>query len=67
MHEAHVEAPEIGTHFISVANQLGCTVGSVYVNGVLQKKQGAQTLAVRITQAMKNKSPFTYRIDVNCL
>jgi hypothetical protein len=67
MHEAHVEAPEIGTHFISIANQAGCTVGTVFAGGTLQKKKGPQTLSVRITQAMKNKSPFTYRIDVNCL
>lgn len=66
MHEAHVEAPEIGTHYIFISNQPGCTVGDVYVAGVKQKKNGPQTVAVKITKAMKNKGSFTVFVDVVC-
>src|SRR5215475_12057106 len=33
VHEAHVEAVEQGTHYITIANQTGCTVGHVMLNG----------------------------------
>lgn len=66
MHEAHVESPEIGTHYISIANQPGCTVGSVSVNGAKSKKTGPQTVAIHITKAMKSKGTFTMRVDVTC-
>ena len=65
-HEAHVEAPEIGTHYISIANQAGCTVGDVYVAGTKQRKQGPQTVNVKVTKAMKNKGTFTVFVDVVC-
>jgi hypothetical protein len=65
-HEAHVEAPEIGIHYISIANQSGCLVGDVYVAGVKQKKKGPQTVPVRVTKAMKNKGTFTIFVDVVC-
>ena len=65
-HEAHVEAPEVGQHYIGIGDQSGCTVGEVYVDGVKRKKSGPQTVPVRITQAMKNKSPFTIFVDVFC-
>ena len=65
-HEAHVEAPEVGTHYIQITNQAGCTVGDVYVDGVKTKKTGPQTLAVRITKAMKSKGTFTVFVDVRC-
>jgi hypothetical protein len=66
MHEAHVEAPEIGTHYISIANQAGCTVGDVYVAGTKQRKKGPQTVSVKVTKAMKNKGTFTVFVDVVC-
>jgi hypothetical protein len=66
MHEAHVEAPEIGTHYISIANQPGCTVGDVYVAGTKQRKNGPQTVGVKVTKAMKNKGTFTVFVDVVC-
>lgn len=65
-HEAHVEAPEVGLHYIVIGDQPGCTVGEVYAGGVKRKKSGPQTVPVRITQAMKNKSPFTIFVDVFC-
>ena len=65
-HEAHVEAPEVGTHFISIQNQPGCTVGNVAVAGVNQKKAGPQTVPVRVTQGMKKKGTFTVFVDVTC-
>jgi hypothetical protein len=66
MHEAHIEAPEVGRHYISIANQPGCTVGDVYVDGVRTRTKGAQTVAVRVTKAMKSKGTFTVFIDVQC-
>lgn len=66
MHEAHVEAPEIGTHYISIANQPGCTVGDVYLAGTKTRKTGPQTVPVRITKGMKSKGTFTVFIDVIC-
>jgi hypothetical protein len=65
-HEAHVEAPEIGTHYISIANQPGCTVGDVYVAGTKQRKKGPQTVGVKVTKGMKNKGTFTVFVDVVC-
>jgi hypothetical protein len=66
MHEAHVEAPEIGRHFIAIANQPGCTVGNVYVDGVKTRTRGPQTVGVRVTKAMKSKGTFTVFVDVHC-
>jgi len=64
-HEAHVESPEVGTHYIVIGNQPGCTVGEVYVAGSKQRKNGPQTVAVKITKGMK-KSSFTIFVDVAC-
>ena len=66
MHEAHVEAPEVGLHYISIGNQPGCTVGEVVVDGAKSRKRGPQTVPVRITKAMKSKGTFTIFIDVYC-
>jgi hypothetical protein len=62
-HEAHVEAPENGTHYIVVANQPGCTVDNVYLNGNLLPNSGAQTVAVKVLPSYKN---ITLRVDVTC-
>jgi hypothetical protein len=66
MHEAHVESPEVGTHYISIANQPGCTVGEVTVDGTKSRKKGPQTVPVRITKGMKSKGTFTIFVDVTC-
>jgi hypothetical protein len=66
MHEAHVEAPEVGTHYISIADQPGCTVGEVVVDGSKTRKKGPQTVPVKVTKGMKSKGPFTIFIDVTC-
>jgi hypothetical protein len=63
IHEAHVEAPENGTHYIVVADQPGCTVDNVYLNGNLLPNPGAQTVAVKVLQSYKN---ITLRVDVTC-
>jgi hypothetical protein len=62
-HEAHVEAPEDGTHQIVVANQTGCTVGTVYLNGSALSNKGPQTVSVRVLPSYKN---ITLRVDVQC-
>ena len=63
IHEAHVEAPENGTHYIIVADQPGCTVGNVYLNGNLLPSTGGQTIAVKVLPSYKN---ITLRVDVDC-
>jgi hypothetical protein len=66
MHEAHVEAPEIGAHYIKIADQPGCQIDDVSINTVRTKTRGPQTVLVRVTKAMKNKGTFTVFIDVGC-
>lgn len=65
-HEAHVEAAEQGTHFILVADQVGCVIGYVMApNGrVILPIGGAVTVPV----AVKNHSAgnATYFVDVHC-
>lgn len=63
IHEAHVEAPEDGTHQIVIQNQTGCTAGSVYLNGSLLPNSGPQTVSVRVLPSYKN---ITLRVDVYC-
>src|SRR5262249_3022395 len=53
MNEAHVEAVEPGTHRITIANQAGCTVGDVTVNGTPLPTSGPQTVAVAIGKTKK--------------
>jgi len=62
-HEAHVESPENGTHLITIQNQVGCTVGEVYVNGQLMPNLGPQTVSVKMLNGYKNITLF---VDVNC-
>jgi hypothetical protein len=62
-HEAHVENVENGTHYITIANQAGCTVGAVYVNGVLQPKSGPQTIKIMVPQSFSSDTVF---LDVAC-
>lgn len=61
-HEAHVEAPENGTHLIVIANQVGCAVDEVYLQGVYQGT-GPLTVSVKVQPSDKN---VTFVVDVNC-
>lgn len=65
IHEAHVEAPENGTHQIVIQNQPGCTVdgNSVFLNGQLLPNTGPQTVIVKMSPSYKNITIF---VDVNC-
>jgi hypothetical protein len=63
-HEAHVEDVETGTHYITVDNQPGCTVGHVLLNGSTLPKTGPQTVAVTVRN---NEKTDTLRVDVECL
>jgi hypothetical protein len=62
-HEAHVEAPENGTHQIVIANQAGCTVDEVYLAGQRLPNLGPQTVTVKMSPSYKNITIF---VDVNC-
>lgn len=63
-HEAHVEDVEAGTHYITVDNQPGCTVGHVLLNGSTLPATGPQTVAVNVSN---NEKVDTLRVDVECL
>ncbi len=63
-HEAHVEAPEDGTHRISIWNQPACTVGFIYVNGTRQPDPGPQDVVV---QFPKTPKALTIFVDVQCI
>jgi hypothetical protein len=65
-HEAHVESPEVGKHYVSIQNQPGCTVGAVFVGGVQTHTIGPQTVKVNVTTGMKKKGTFTVFVDVYC-
>lgn len=62
-HQAHVEEPEAGTHYIQLYNQPGCNVAGVFIQGELLKNQGPQTIAVKIRP---NESNFSFLIGVAC-
>ena len=61
-HEAHVEDVENGTHYITIPNQAGCTVGDVFMAGNYQGT-GAQTVAVWVDPNWPGDTIF---IDVHC-
>jgi hypothetical protein len=63
-HEAHVEDVEAGTHYITVDNQPGCTVGHVLLNGVTLPTTGPQTVPVIVKN---NEKAQTLRVDVECV
>lgn len=63
-HEAHVEDVEQGTHYITIYDQPGCTVGHVLVNGSALPKTGPQTVAIPVHG---NEKTETLRVDVECL
>lgn len=62
-HEAHVEAVENGVHQIVLADQPGCEIHDVWVDGVSTGVQGPQTVSVAIRNHSKAKTVF---IDVDC-
>jgi hypothetical protein len=62
--EAHVEAVEAGTHQITIADQPGCTVGDVFVDGTLSSRHGPQTVSVGINRSKKELTVF---VDVACV
>jgi hypothetical protein len=62
-HEAHVEAVERGVHFITIADQPGCQIHQVWLDGKLLTETGPQTVAVRIRNTKKDTTVF---IDVDC-
>jgi hypothetical protein len=64
-HEAHVEAVERGRHKISIQNQPGCTVGTVYKGNRKLPKKGPQTVAVQVPQDFGGSD--TVFIYVACL
>jgi hypothetical protein len=63
IHQAHVEGVEYGKHYITIANQLGCSVGAVSVRGVSQSKSGPQTVTVMVNGNWPTDTVF---IDVVC-
>lgn len=69
-HQAHVEAVEVGTHQITIANQSGCTVGEVDTQfpgqPFLQTSTlGPQTVSATIPKS-NNKQAMTWYIYVYC-
>lgn len=61
-HEAHVEAVEVGRHYIDIADQAGCQVDEVRLDGDVVGR-GARTVAVDIRRNMKSDTVF---VDVDC-
>jgi hypothetical protein len=60
-HEAHVEAVEVGTHEITIADQPGCQVTRVVYDGVATN--GPTTVSVAIKNINKDR---TFFIDAYC-
>ena len=52
-----------GTHYITIANQPGCTVGHVMRDGLTLPKTGPQTVSVTVHNNTKSE---TLRVDVEC-
>jgi hypothetical protein len=69
-HEAHIEAPEVGTHTITIADQTGCAVGSVVVVNSQTGKaystgvDGPQSVSIDLSASMKDGS--TIFLYVTC-
>ena len=66
-HEAHVEAVEQGTHYITVSDQDGCAIQSVSGPWGSKVTRSGGTYTVQI--AVKNAQPgdnITYWVDVYC-
>jgi hypothetical protein len=63
-HEAHVEAPEVGTHSIVIDNQPGCLVGTIHADGEHLPVDGPQIVNTTISRRDKELTIF---IDVACM
>ncbi|MGH2839798.1 MAG: hypothetical protein ACRDKY_03105 [Solirubrobacteraceae bacterium] len=62
-HEAHVEAVTAGTHYITVADQPGCTVGSVRVGNTFVG-HGPRKVPIKVNNTQKD---FTIWVIVECI
>jgi hypothetical protein len=63
-HEAHIEAPEEGTHRIAIPAQAGCNVGIVDVGGIRQPETGPQEVSVAFPKTTKSLTIF---VTVQCV
>src|SRR4051812_22328558 len=64
-HEAHVEAAEQGTHYISVADQPGCAIVQVQVGrNTYLPTNGSVTVPVAVKNSQAGDA--TYFVDVTC-
>ena len=63
MNEAHVEAVEAGTHRIAIADQPGCDVCDVWLDGQRLARSGPQTVEVAVSRSKREMTVF---IDVAC-
>lgn len=63
-HEAHIEAPENGTHHVTILDQPGCTVGNIFVNGSALPHPGAQTVTIQVKPNFKAGTIF---VDTACV
>jgi hypothetical protein len=68
VHVAHIEALEDGTHQIGLANQPGCTVGKVKLNGKYLRTVGPQKVLIRINGGTKKNGIYDYTasLEVQC-
>jgi hypothetical protein len=63
-HEAHVEDVEVGTHTITIENQLGCQVGAISVGGNKLPKSGPQSVSINVRSSFTSGTIF---VDVACV
>jgi hypothetical protein len=59
-HQAHVEAPEVGTHHIVIADQPGCVIDAINVNGAYHGASGTQDVSVTIKPGSKSTNITVY-------
>lgn len=65
--EAHVEAVEVGTHTIVLANQPGCTIDHVVGPKGQKYTSASGSYAIPVTvQPYKPGDDITYRVEVYC-
>lgn len=61
--EAHVEAPEVGTHSITIENQPGCTVSDVFTSNGGPSLAGPGTISIDVRAST---TQTTWHIAVYC-
>ena len=64
--EAHVEAAEPGTHYITVTDQTGCTILDVHAPDGQTYLPVAGTVTVPVTVSRNVNRSATYWVDVHC-